>query len=372
MKKVLLTAATLLTMSATTIATAQVTIGSLNDPQQFSILELDGNGARGMRLPQMTAAEREALNLKSLTGETAGKAQGLQIFNTDTRCVETWNGSKWIEACGEAAVESPQAASKQFLCVMHGENPSVESLTATGIADGATVNWYLSGSPDALPDSHRFEPGDYTLYVSQTVNGVESARTEVAVTVIETVADPYVIGYVIFCSSENGKISDLVERAEIGNIIKLKWYKQLHPELGTEYTDPDNTPIVDGQNYYVCNTVNGCESDRLIIQVAIRTTPDTPEQKKSLEFCGDRHVGELLDNTLFSGEDYFELKGFNKDDWKMNWYREIEGVPVLLGDENWYDNLEPGIYYVSQSNKHGNVLCESEKIRVEITKECSD
>jgi hypothetical protein len=96
MKRILLTAVALLTLSATTGATAQVTIGSTANPQPFSILELDGGGTRGMRLPQLTTDERNALNL---TGNTA--ALGLEVFNICTHCVETWNGTKWIESCVE-------------------------------------------------------------------------------------------------------------------------------------------------------------------------------------------------------------------------------------------------------------------------------
>ncbi|MDR1371912.1 MAG: fibrobacter succinogenes major paralogous domain-containing protein [Dysgonamonadaceae bacterium] len=76
-------------------AKAQVTIGSLDDPQTFSVLELIGNG-KGMRLPQLTTEQREDLNFGS---EATGKAMGLQIFNIDTKCVETWNGEEWIMQC---------------------------------------------------------------------------------------------------------------------------------------------------------------------------------------------------------------------------------------------------------------------------------
>jgi hypothetical protein len=106
MKKFLLTAAAFLIMSATTCATAQVTIGSTAVPQEFSILELESNGALGLRLPQMTTAQRDNMvNSAEFQAEKSGKAQGLQIFNTNTMCVETWNGTKWIEVCGEPEPE---------------------------------------------------------------------------------------------------------------------------------------------------------------------------------------------------------------------------------------------------------------------------
>ncbi|MDR1561556.1 MAG: hypothetical protein LBS54_00520 [Dysgonamonadaceae bacterium] len=101
MKKYFFIAAALLMMSAS-VAKAQVTIGSAANPQSFSILELVSEGERGLRLPQMTFCEQEELTaiLKGLlTPAEKNAAQGLQIFNTDTKCVETWNGSKWIQAC---------------------------------------------------------------------------------------------------------------------------------------------------------------------------------------------------------------------------------------------------------------------------------
>ncbi|MDR1562182.1 MAG: hypothetical protein LBS54_03710 [Dysgonamonadaceae bacterium] len=100
MKKYFLIAVALLMISAG--AKAQVTIGATTDPQSFSLLELVSNGANGLRLPQMTFCEREDLttNLKALaTQAEKDSAKGLQIFNIDTKCVETWNGSRWIQTC---------------------------------------------------------------------------------------------------------------------------------------------------------------------------------------------------------------------------------------------------------------------------------
>jgi hypothetical protein len=79
---------------------AQATIGSLDDPQPFSILELVGGGTLGFRLPQLNTFQRDAMvATPEFQAEKSGKARGLQIFNTISKCVETWNGSKWIEAC---------------------------------------------------------------------------------------------------------------------------------------------------------------------------------------------------------------------------------------------------------------------------------
>ncbi|MDR1372824.1 MAG: fibrobacter succinogenes major paralogous domain-containing protein [Dysgonamonadaceae bacterium] len=91
---------TALFMLSANCAKAQVTIGSLADPQEFSILELVSN-SRGLRLPQMSNANKnDAFGTDNSVLIAAGvDALGLQIFNIDTKCVETWNGVEWIQAC---------------------------------------------------------------------------------------------------------------------------------------------------------------------------------------------------------------------------------------------------------------------------------
>ncbi|MDR2684413.1 MAG: hypothetical protein LBB53_03400, partial [Prevotellaceae bacterium] len=74
-----------------------------------SVLELISNDAKGLRLPQLSTAERDIMTATDeFIAEKTGKARGLQIFNTKTKCVETWNGVKWIEQC--APLTFPGAA----------------------------------------------------------------------------------------------------------------------------------------------------------------------------------------------------------------------------------------------------------------------
>ncbi|MDR1544992.1 MAG: hypothetical protein LBS50_11445 [Prevotellaceae bacterium] len=82
-------------------ARAQVTVGADLEPQPFSVLELISNDSKGLRLPQLTTGLRDTVLMKStdFIAEKKGKALGLTIFNTSTNCVNTWNGTKWIEEC---------------------------------------------------------------------------------------------------------------------------------------------------------------------------------------------------------------------------------------------------------------------------------
>lgn len=75
----------------------QVTIGDGVPPQPYSLLELSTVDFKGgLRLPQITTAERDAFNFVSGADVLA---QGLTIYNTDTRCVEYWNNKKWVSLC---------------------------------------------------------------------------------------------------------------------------------------------------------------------------------------------------------------------------------------------------------------------------------
>ncbi|MCD9574253.1 hypothetical protein [Flavobacterium soyae] len=71
---------------------AQMTIGGKKKPEAFSVLELLNKG--GLRLPQMTTAERDAFAVKN-----NDKGNGLTIYNKTTDCVEYWNKTRWVSLC---------------------------------------------------------------------------------------------------------------------------------------------------------------------------------------------------------------------------------------------------------------------------------
>ena len=90
--------ATLLLLSSLCLQ-AQVTIGSGKIPEAFSILEIVSGGEGGLRLPQLTTAERDGL---TFSGDVA---KGLTIYNMSTDCLDYWNGTKWISLCqGQASI----------------------------------------------------------------------------------------------------------------------------------------------------------------------------------------------------------------------------------------------------------------------------
>ena len=118
-------------------ASAQVTIGAGSVPQSFSVLELISNNERGLRLPHLTTAQRDALT-PSLADVEA--AEGLKIFNTDSKCVEYWNSATWISLCANSFLPLTQPL-LEGAHIQPGEAISLELGAATGGVPGAVITY---------------------------------------------------------------------------------------------------------------------------------------------------------------------------------------------------------------------------------------
>jgi uncharacterized protein (TIGR02145 family) len=85
---------------------AQVVIGSNKYPEKYSALELISNEKGGLRMPQLTTAQRDALKDGTSNSFTSNPNraipflyEGLTIYNTTTRCIEYYNAQRWISMC---------------------------------------------------------------------------------------------------------------------------------------------------------------------------------------------------------------------------------------------------------------------------------
>jgi formylglycine-generating enzyme required for sulfatase activity len=133
MKKLIFTMGFTALMSGAAM-NAQVTIGKDKSPEPFSVLELISNDTRGLRLPQLTQKERNALVLTFAGHET--EALGLQIFNTSTKCVETWNGVEWIQACdGVAPLIITPPPHYNLTCTTNNNCIALQDFAVTPLAD---------------------------------------------------------------------------------------------------------------------------------------------------------------------------------------------------------------------------------------------
>jgi len=86
---------------------AQVTIGPKDtSSDNFYLMKINSTSDKtgGLRMPQLSADQIDGANgltnqLLNLAPEDAAAAKGLVVFNTDTKCLQVWNGTDWISLC---------------------------------------------------------------------------------------------------------------------------------------------------------------------------------------------------------------------------------------------------------------------------------
>jgi hypothetical protein len=216
-------------------------------------------------------------------------------------------------------------ASAQTLC----STSTVANLVATGTA----IKWYTTatGGTALLPTSAATAG---TYYATQTLNTCESTtRTAVVVSIITT-ALPTATATQTFCGSTN--LSQLVATG-----TALRWYTAVTG--GTEYPTAllSSIGLVNGTSYFVSQTLNGCESQRVQVTAIVNTTPSAPNAVAQA-LCNTGLVSDLLPNGP-----------------TFNWYTTATGGTALLATAT----LTAGNYYVSQSNNG----CESVRTMVGVT-----
>ena len=175
---------------------AQVVIGTNSgSPHGYSLMEIisaqDKPG--GLRMAQLSDDQIDGANgltaqLQNLSSTDAVTAKGLVVFNTDTKCLQIWNGDKWISLCANAgncsAIVFPIPASTYTLCT----GATFSDLTAS---TGGKVLWYNAATGGtAHADTETLTTGA-TYYAEECVDiCVSPTRYPVTVTLGDCTAAP--------------------------------------------------------------------------------------------------------------------------------------------------------------------------------------
>jgi formylglycine-generating enzyme required for sulfatase activity len=168
---------------------AQVTIGADNAPQPFSVLELISGNDKGLRLPQLTQRQRNDLQA-TFGAEATGKAMGLQIFNINSKCVETWNGAAWLQSCiGEPPLIVTPPAHYEPSCATTPNCIALDGFAVVHLADAdlvfdETKNSALTAATGAAfkmkpVTGGVFYMGSQSSNISQPNYGTDAAATPV-------------------------------------------------------------------------------------------------------------------------------------------------------------------------------------------------
>jgi len=222
---------------------------------------------------------------------------GTALASTTTVTAGTYYVSQTIAGCEsnrvavavtvEAAPAAPTATS-QTIC----GSATVAALLPVS-SSNATIKWYnIATGGTALAATDAVVNGTY--YVSQTVNGCESPRTTVTVTINPVPGAPTAAAQ-LFCGTAT------VASLDVSTGIAPKWYS-----AETGGTELAATEILVSGTYYVSQTVSGCESPRAAVVVTVNPIPDAPTADAQL-FCGAGTVAEL-DVTTGTGILWYDVE----------------------------------------------------------------
>jgi hypothetical protein len=145
------------------------------------------------------------------------------------------------------AIPSAPVAGNQAFC----SNPAVNSLSA----QGEGIKWYNVATGGTALDTNTTLNGG-TYYVSQTINGCESTRTAVTVTIAEVLPAPAAYNQTLCLTNT---VADLAAQG-----TNLKWYTE-----ATGGTALSNSQPLTAGIYYVSQTGGFCESARTAVTVTL-------------------------------------------------------------------------------------------------------
>ena len=141
------------------------------------------------------------------------------------------------------------------------------------IATGTSIKWYstLTGGT-ALASAASLLSGTY--FASQTVNGCESTRRSVGVTMNLALSAPTAFAQ-SFCTTTS--VASLQ-----ANGAALKWYT-----VATGGAPLPISTVLTSANYYVSQTINSIESPRTLVSVIVNTAP-TSQTISSPTYSGSK------------------------------------------------------------------------------------
>ncbi|MFC4263344.1 M36 family metallopeptidase [Ferruginibacter yonginensis] len=208
----------------------------------------------------------------TLTNVTVG------MNNNRYRLVATNTVGSTTSNAGILTVNAVPNAPTVSTPITYCQGATAVALTATG----NSLLWYTTatggtGSTTA-PIPSTSTAGSTTFYVSQTVNGCESPRASIVVTVNAAPAAPTVTTPVAYC--QNATATPLTATG-----TSLLWYTTATGGTGSATAPTPSTATVGSTTFYVSQTVAGCESPRASIVVNVTATTPAPTVTSPVTYC---------------------------------------------------------------------------------------
>jgi gliding motility-associated-like protein len=208
--------------------------------------------------------------------------QNPTITNAQSNASGTYTVTATINGCTSAAANvtvtiSPVPAAPIVSNITYCQGATASLLTATG----QNLLWYINQTGPALgatPTPSTATPGTFTWYVSQTINGCESPKAALTVTVTPKPAMPSVTASYNYCQFETS-----TQLSATGQ--NIQWYTVATGGTAFTTAPTPSTATVGVFNWYVSQTINGCESDRAVITVTVNPKPGLPSVVSPVLYC---------------------------------------------------------------------------------------
>ncbi|MGQ2982672.1 Ig-like domain-containing protein [Flavobacterium sp.] len=231
----------------------------------------------GATVANLTASGSAGAELNWYAGATGGS----ELQGTATLTAATYYVSQTVSGCESArtpvavtiTILAAPTAADQVFCV----SGTVAGLTASGVPT-AQINWYnVANGGTALAGSTPLTEGTY--YVSQSLNGCESQRESVDVTITVTPV-PDIENEAMGCYGIT--VNDATGGLDMFNVYANE----------TGGTELAGSYVFTSGTYYVSQTISGCESDRIPIIVTIIEL-DEPMILLDQEFCSGATLADI-------------------------------------------------------------------------------
>ncbi|SFC88125.1 gliding motility-associated C-terminal domain-containing protein [Algibacter pectinivorans] len=238
-----------------------------------------------------------------------------------------------------------------------GENNTLDICTSSDAIDLFTLlgTGAQSGgvwSPELTSTTGVFDPavdtsGTYIYTVTAVSPCSPDATAEIVVTVTDTPAVGVLDPNPEFCMENNPTVADL--SASISATGTANWYDDMALTMPLQDTDS----LVDGEDYYVTQTSNGCESLGVEqINVTINDAPTPTLKDSTLEYCINDNP---TINTLSDNITEYDNTGDN-----LRWYDAATGGSAISNNSS----LTNTTYYVALVDAATG--CES-SVRLQVT-----
>jgi gliding motility-associated-like protein len=168
---------------------------------------------------------------------------------------------------------------------------------------GSNLTWYTLNvggiGTNATPVINASSSGSFDYFVSQTINGCESARSQLNYKILASPVEPTVV----ITPSSTTCLGGTIPTITATSSGTLTWYNLPLGGGGTLVTPVVDGTIVGQQTFWVTNSNGICESKRVQVQVIIYPNPTMTAVSPSMICKGD----ELIVSLQFDGSAPFQL-----------------------------------------------------------------